>query len=156
MFYLSTRDKSLRLSAAQAISRGLSTDGGLMMPAVLPKLSQNALETMKEMSYQQRAVYVMNTYLEEFTASELSAFAAKAYGLNIMPSIFHRDSLTLIRQKPSRIVCLSLLRRVLTSMPSHGAPRISVKHWLQSRSTSPVWMLIPIRKLLLPVAAPKP
>ena len=80
MNYLSTRDKSLRLSAAQAIAQGLSTDGGLMTPVVLPKLSQNALETMKEMSYQQRAVYVMNTYLEDFTASELSAFAAKAYG----------------------------------------------------------------------------
>ena len=104
MFYLSTRDKSLRLSAAQAISRGLSTDGGLMMPAVLPKLSQNALETMKEMSYQQRAVYVMNTYLEEFTASELSAFAAKAYG----PDKFDTAAVAPVRPVDGNTYCLEL------------------------------------------------
>ena len=80
MNYLSTRDKSLRLSAAQAIAQGLSVDGGLMTPVVIPKLSQNALDSLKDMSYQQRAVYVMNTYLENFSASELSGFAAKAYG----------------------------------------------------------------------------
>ena len=56
MNYLSTRDKTLQLNAAQAISLGLSTDGGLMTPAILPKLSNNALESMKDMSYPQRAV----------------------------------------------------------------------------------------------------
>ncbi|MGN0968066.1 MAG: threonine synthase, partial [Oscillospiraceae bacterium] len=104
MYYLSTRDKSLRLSAAQAISRGLSTDGGLMTPAVLPKLSQNALETMKEMSYQQRAVYVMNTYLEEFTASELSAFAGKAYG----PDKFDTAAVAPVRPVDGNTYCLEL------------------------------------------------
>ncbi len=104
MNYLSTRDKSLRLSAAQAISRGLSADGGLMTPVVLPKLSQNALETMKEMSYQQRAVYVMNTYLEEFTASELSAFAAKAYG----PDKFDVSSVAPLRPVEGNTYCLEL------------------------------------------------
>ncbi|MGN1004294.1 MAG: threonine synthase, partial [Oscillospiraceae bacterium] len=104
MYYLSTRDKSLQLSAAQAIARGLSTDGGLMTPAVLPKLSQNALETMKEMSYQQRAVYVMNTYLEEFTASELSAFAGKAYG----PDKFDTAAVAPVRPVDGNTYCLEL------------------------------------------------
>ena len=80
MYYVSTRDKSQRHTAAEAIAQGLASDGGLMTPEVLPKLSQNALETMKEMSYQQRAVYVMNSYLDDFSASELSSFADKAYG----------------------------------------------------------------------------
>ena len=47
---------------------------------IFPKLSHNALDTMRDMSYQQRAVYVMNSYLDDFTASELSAYADKAYG----------------------------------------------------------------------------
>ena len=51
-----------------------------MTPEVFPKLSHNALDTMRDMSYQQRAVYVMNSYLDDFTASELSAYADKAYG----------------------------------------------------------------------------
>ncbi len=80
MYYLSTRNKTLRLTAAQAISMGLAPDGGLLTPAVFPKLSQNALATMKDMSYAQRAVYVMDVFLEGFSASELSRYAAGAYG----------------------------------------------------------------------------
>lgn len=80
MHYVSTRNKEERLTAAQAIARGLAVDGGLLTPEVFPKLSQNGLKTMTDMSYQQRAVYVMNPYLDDFSASELSSFAAKAYG----------------------------------------------------------------------------
>ena len=39
MEYLSTRDKPLRLSAAQAIKMGLSRDGGLFTPVHFPVLS---------------------------------------------------------------------------------------------------------------------
>ena len=80
MYYVSTRNKQLRRTAAQAIAQGLSTDGGLMTPEVFPKLSSNALDNLRDMSYQQRAVYVMGSYLDEFTASELTGFANKAYG----------------------------------------------------------------------------
>ena len=80
MYYVSTRNKNQRMPAAQAIAQGLAADGGLLTPEVFPKLSQNALESMKEMSYQQRAVYVMGTFLDDFTSSELAGFAAKAYG----------------------------------------------------------------------------
>ena len=78
MYYVSTRNKADRRTAAEAIAQGLSPDGGLLTPEVFPKLSQNALETMKDMSYQQRAVYIMNAYLDDFSASELSGFADKA------------------------------------------------------------------------------
>lgn len=80
MYYVSTRDRNGRCTASTAIARGLAPDGGLLSPEVLPKLSQNALETMREMSYQQRAVYVMNAFLDEYSAYELSVYAGKAYG----------------------------------------------------------------------------
>ncbi len=80
MYYVSTRNTEERLTSSQAIARGLAADGGLLTPEVFPKLSQNGLNTLTDMSYQQRAVYVMNPYLDDFTASELSSFAAKAYG----------------------------------------------------------------------------
>ena len=80
MYYVSTRDKTARHTAAEAIERGLAADGGLMTPEVLPELSHNALDTMRDMSYQQRAVYVMGAYLEDFSSSELTGFAARAYG----------------------------------------------------------------------------
>lgn len=80
MYYVSTRNKQMRLAASQAIAQGLAEDGGLLTPEVFPKLSQNGLKTLTDMSYQQRAVYIMKPYLDGFTASELSSFAAKAYG----------------------------------------------------------------------------
>ncbi len=104
MNYLSTRDKTLHLSAAQAISQGLSVDGGLMTPVVLPKLTPNALDSMKEMSYQQRAVYVMNTYLENFSACELAGYAAKAYG----PDKFDTPEVAPVHTVNENTYCLEL------------------------------------------------
>ena len=80
MNYLSTRNKDLRMSASQAIAKGLAPDGGLLTPAVLPRLPASAVETMRDMSYQQRVVYIMNSFLEGFAASELNSYASEAYG----------------------------------------------------------------------------
>ena len=80
MNYLSTRNRDLRMNAPQAIAKGLAPDGGLLTPAVLPRLPASAVETMKEMSYQQRVVYIMNSFLEGFAASELTTYASEAYG----------------------------------------------------------------------------
>ena len=80
MNYLSTRDNNLRMSAAQAIAKGLAPDGGLMTPQVMPRLAGNALERLKDMSYQQRAVYVLAGFLEGFSNSELTVYAKAAYG----------------------------------------------------------------------------
>lgn len=79
MRYLSTRDTGKRVTAAQAIAKGLSEDGGLFVPEVLTSLSENAIETMCAMSYQQRAVYIMGSFLDDFTAAEVTSFAENAY-----------------------------------------------------------------------------
>ena len=51
-----------------------------MTPEAFPHLPHGALEQLKDMSYQQRAVYVMQSFLQDFSSAELSAFAAAAYG----------------------------------------------------------------------------
>ena len=51
MKYLSTRDKTLRLSASQAIAQGLSRDGGLLTPETFPKLTPEFLEQLRGKSY---------------------------------------------------------------------------------------------------------
>jgi len=79
MRYLSTRDKRTRIMPADAIAMGLARDGGLFVPEVLPRLSANSLKSMCDMSYQQRAVFVMTPFLEDFSASEIGSFANKAY-----------------------------------------------------------------------------
>ena len=75
MQYISTRDREQQFSAAQAISKGLADDGGLLTPVYLPKLPRRSLEELKNMSYQQRAVYVMKLFLDGFSVKELTDFA---------------------------------------------------------------------------------
>ena len=78
MNYVSTRDQSLRYSAAHAIEQGLSRDGGLFLPETLPALPD--LEKLIPMTYQQRAVEIMKLFLEDFSSEELMEYAQKAYG----------------------------------------------------------------------------
>lgn len=80
MRYLSTRDRSLRYTAAEAIKQGLSRDGGLFLPEEFPSIEPEQLKAMETMSYQQRAVEVMRLFLEDYSEEELQAFAEAAYG----------------------------------------------------------------------------
>jgi len=104
MNYLSTRNKDLRMSASQAIAKGLAPDGGLLTPAVMPRLPASAVETMKEMSYQQRMVYIMNGFLEGFAASELTAYASEAYG----GGKFDHEDIAPVRKLDDNTYCLEL------------------------------------------------
>ncbi|MCQ2441577.1 MAG: threonine synthase [Oscillospiraceae bacterium] len=79
MYYVSTRNKMLSFTPAEAIAQGLSREGGLFVPQVFPRLPQNALNSLKNMSYQQRAIYIMGMYLEHFTSFELARATASAY-----------------------------------------------------------------------------
>lgn len=54
MHYLSTRDRTLHFTAAEAIKQGLSRDGGLFLPEMLPALSARQIKAMESMSYQER------------------------------------------------------------------------------------------------------
>ncbi len=104
MYYISTRDKNVKFEAADAIVRGLAPDGGLLTPEVLPCLSRNALATMRDMSYQQRAVYIMGSFLQGFTASELTVFAQKAYG----PEKFDTPEVAPLRAVDENTYCMEL------------------------------------------------
>ena len=79
MRYLSTRDKNIRITAAEAIAKGLSKEGGLFVPEVLPSLSKEQIESLCSMTYPQRAAYIMAQFLEGFTFPEIASFCEKAY-----------------------------------------------------------------------------
>ena len=104
MHYVSTRDKSLRYTPAQAIAQGLSREGGLFLPEETPKLSQDALEKLTGMTYQERAQYIMGLYLDDFTSDELGDFAKKAYG----PDRFDTPEVAPLRKVNDDTYCLEL------------------------------------------------
>lgn len=82
MRYVSTRNAALDITAAQAIATGLSRDGGLFTPAVLPAVSMDTVGKLCKDDYRARAVNIMKLFLDEFTAEELAGFAAAAYSDN--------------------------------------------------------------------------
>jgi threonine synthase len=79
MRYVSTRNSNLHLQASEAIVMGLSRDGGLFLPAEIPALSHTELEKLVQMDYQERAVFLMKKFLEEFTEEELRQYTSRAY-----------------------------------------------------------------------------
>ncbi len=103
MYYVSTRGTQ-RLTAPEAITQGMARDGGLMTPEVFMRLPTSAMDTMKDMSYPQRAVYVMSTFLEEFSTAELNDFAQKAYG----PDKFDTPQVAPVRRVDDSTYCLEL------------------------------------------------
>ena len=79
MQYVSTRDGIHQKSACAAITQGLAFDGGLYTPETLPQLSNEFLENLKDLSYEERAALIMKLFLEEFTQEELRDDTQKAY-----------------------------------------------------------------------------
>ena len=104
MQYISTRDPEQKYTAAQVIAKGLAEDGGLFTPVYLPKLPRKALEELTAMTYQQRAVYVMKLFLDEFTVKELTDFASAAYG----PEKFDTPAVAPVKALDQRTFCLEL------------------------------------------------
>ena len=78
LFYKSTRDDSVKVTASQAILKGLAPDGGLFVPESIPSFDKS-LEELSKMSYKEVAYEVMKLMLDDFTEEELKACIDKAY-----------------------------------------------------------------------------
>lgn len=78
MNYTSTRDNKVSLSASKAILQGLSHDGGLFVPEVMPKLGVS-LDALTEMNYREVAYEVMKQFFTDFTEEELKYCIDSAY-----------------------------------------------------------------------------
>ena len=78
LMYSSTRNADVKLTASQAILKGLADDGGLFVPERIPELKYS-VEELAEMSYQGTAYAVMKEFFTDFTEEELKDCINKAY-----------------------------------------------------------------------------
>ncbi len=78
MKYTSTRDNTIHINASEAILQGLSKDGGLFVPEVMPTMD-TSLEDMAKMNYREVAYEVMKLFFDDFTEEELKSCIEKAY-----------------------------------------------------------------------------
>ncbi len=94
MFYNSTRNSNVKVSSAEAITRGISADGGLFVPEEIPALTYDEIKEIGGMKYADRASYVFAKYLTDFTDAEIhyctdNAYSAKNFETENIAEIEH-------------------------------------------------------------------
>ena len=78
LLYSSTRNADAKLTASQAILKGISDDGGLFLPERVPVLDKS-LKELSQMEYKDVAYEVMKLFFTDFTEDELKTCIARAY-----------------------------------------------------------------------------
>ncbi|MGN0527110.1 MAG: threonine synthase [Acutalibacteraceae bacterium] len=79
MFYTSTRDNSVKVTASKAIADGISKEGGLYIPTEIPQMSAEDIKALCSLNYKERAKKVLSLYLTDFTKEELDYCVEGAY-----------------------------------------------------------------------------
>ena len=78
MNFISTRGEE-KVTGAQAIVKGIASDGGLFVPEFFPAVSFKELEEMLPMDYPERAAHILHKYLDDYDRSELLEALKSAY-----------------------------------------------------------------------------
>lgn len=78
MFYLSTRDKTIKVRPSQAILNGIAADGGLNIPENFEALrfDPQELEAMSNLEISER---ILGSFFTDFTKEEIKAVVENAY-----------------------------------------------------------------------------
>ena len=80
MNYFSTRDKSLEFSFKDIFLRGLAPGGGLFLPAEIKKYSQEELNNLSQLNYNELATEIIFNFCSgEIKKEELSSLIQKSY-----------------------------------------------------------------------------
>lgn len=79
MFYNSTRNSEVKVSSAEAITQGISAEGGLFVPESIPKLTLEEIKSVGDMKYADRAAFVFSKFLTDFTEAEIHFCTDNAY-----------------------------------------------------------------------------
>ncbi|MBR6361600.1 MAG: threonine synthase, partial [Clostridia bacterium] len=80
MKYRSTRDSSVSITSSEAITKGISADGGLFIPEEIPSLPLDDINALVDESYIGRAKNILGRFLTDFSAEELDSCVRGAYG----------------------------------------------------------------------------
>lgn len=78
MLYVSTRNAEEKVTASQAVLKGLAENGGLFVPEEIPKLDVT-VDALADMTYQETAYEVMKLFLTDYTQEELKKCIENAY-----------------------------------------------------------------------------
>ena len=79
MYYNSTRNSNVKVTSAEAITQGISSEGGLFVPESIPQITMDDIKAVGEMKYADRAAFVFSRFLTDFTDAEIHYCTDNAY-----------------------------------------------------------------------------
>src|SRR5699024_443283 len=77
--YISTRGGSDPMSYSEALLEGLAPDGGLAVPAEMPRVDAETLERWRPLSYAELATEVLGLFATDIPRDDLAGMTARAY-----------------------------------------------------------------------------
>lgn len=80
MFYESTRGGIKNVTSTEAIKYGLAPDGGLFVPETAVRLSAEEIYALAGKNYSERAVFILERFLGDYSFEELTECVNAAYG----------------------------------------------------------------------------
>jgi len=84
MHFFSTTDSNLTANFRQALLSGLAPDGGLYIPASIPRFSESELTNLSKMSFAALAAEVTKVFVgDEMPPSDIEAMCRAAYDFDI-------------------------------------------------------------------------
>lgn len=79
MKYISTRGGIEPISFSEAVMMGLATDGGLLLPMEIPRVSEDILKAWGELTYPRLALEVMSLFIGDIPREDLEDLVERAY-----------------------------------------------------------------------------
>lgn len=104
MYYGSTRGGLNHIKSAEAIKRGLASDGGLFVPETAVKLAQEEIYQLAAMNYSERAAFILERFLDDYSREELLECVNGAYG----NGKFDEDRVALVKKLNDNAYILEL------------------------------------------------
>ncbi len=93
MKYISTRGGIDPISFKQAVMMGLATDGGLLLPQIMPLIDSTTVSSWRRMSYTELAHAVFSLFVDDIPAKDLQQLIERSY------STFNHPEITPLVQK---------------------------------------------------------
>ncbi len=87
MHYISTRGGISPIPFKEAVMMGLATDGGLLLPESLPRVSPEALKSWHTASFQQLATAIFRLFIGDIPAAEIDRLVSRSYATFRHPEI---------------------------------------------------------------------
>ena len=83
MRYISTRGGSPKLNFSEVLLTGLAPDGGLYLPEHYPKFSNDELNDMRDMTYQDLAFNIFEKFIDDIPTNDLREIINKTYSAKV-------------------------------------------------------------------------